>query len=293
MLLAMSAIPSILLASILWSVATQFYAWLGKQMNIRRLNFYKSVVSLFCFFALCFYQQQLIPPSGTTIYLLFSGLLGFALGDLCIFYSFSKMGAARTLMIASFVPAILAVQSYLFLGLSLHLSHAIGLALMISCIFFLSLDKLESVKFDRKIVVIAIFGFCLDAAGVILSKKAFMLAPELGPSLANMYRILVAVIFLGSLNLIQGVKFAVNDLSRRVIFYVILSSFLGTFLALLLWLNAIGQGHPATLSALGGLAPVYGAIYEYAILRRHPSKAFIMALISRGVGVYVLVSAGN
>lgn len=284
-----SAIPSVLLASIFWTLASIIFAKLGKRINTTRLNFYKTLFSLFFFILYNLTIGTFLVDADSLIWLVLSGIVGFALADLLVFYSFAQMGAARTLMISAFSPAILAIQSFLLLGISMNLGQVLGLIFMFICLFFLSLDKMEGINFNWKISFIALFGYSLDALGITFTKKAFLLTPELNSATANFYRILAALLILTVVAKLKKVSLNISFFEKKELKMIGLSSFVGTFLAVLFWINAISKGHPPTIAALGSLTPVFATLIEYWIARQWPSRFFFMALTSMGCGVYFLV----
>lgn len=103
------AIVSVFVASLLWTFATQLFAIVGREINNLRLNFYKSAISLLLFLAVFLLSAPYIPDVKVIYLLLLSGLLGYALGDLLIFRGFAVLGAANTLIITSFGPALVAI----------------------------------------------------------------------------------------------------------------------------------------------------------------------------------------
>lgn len=169
----------------------------------------------------------------------------------------------------------------------------VGIFFIFICIFFLSLDKLEGIDFRWKYAFVALIGFTLDATGIVISKQAFELSPELSSSTANTYRILVAVILLAAVNLSQGIPLSTKDLGRKTIGLLLISSLTGTFLALLLWMQAIKNGDPTVIAALGSLTPVYSAIYDYSIRKIWPSRYFFIALLCMGIGAAILIRQEN
>jgi drug/metabolite transporter (DMT)-like permease len=281
---------SVFIASIFWTTATQIYAEMGRKISIRRMNLYKSFVS-FAFFALfCLFSTGFQVNQEALYYLLTSGLLGFAIGDLFIFYSFSQMGASRTLMLLSFSPSFIAIFSYFLYGVTLPIHKIFGLVFLVGCLFFLTKDKGAEIKFEIKTALIALLGISLDALGVVFTKQAFRLDSTLDSMTANFYRILVACVFLFFLNLIQKVKINPNDVPRDVLFGVSLASFLGTFLALYFYIYGVFHGNEALAAALGSLCPVYASVYEYSKIKKRPSHYFILALISMVLGVALILS---
>jgi len=284
---------TVICASLCWCTASQYFSYLGTRIAIKKLNLYKSIVSFLAFFVFALFQGKLFVSKEPLSYLLISGISGFAIGDIFIFYGFSQLGAARTLMITSFSPGILALFSYLFIGESLSLASIMGLVSLIFCLLFLGLDKDPEAssrsQFTIKLGGIVLLGVAFDAFGVMLSKKAFITDPELGSMTANTYRIFVAIIFLLIFHLVKREPVGISDIHPKDFKKLVGASLLGTFLALYLYLDAISRGNTATISAIGSLAPIYASIYEYGKARRLPSKWFLLSIISMLAGLYLLL----
>ena len=287
----MSAYVAVLLSSFLWAIATQFYAKIVGKITVFRFNMYKSIFAFVCFFISALFIGHILPPPGTLGWLLLSGFLGFALADLFIFYSFSKNGPARTLMLSAFEPSIIAIYSYFILHKTLPWNKAIGLLFLILCLIFMALERhRRRGTASIKVAILALIGINIEALGVVFTKKAFMVAPEMSSMTANLYRVIPALFFLGALNYFKGVKLGITDLSGKMKSSILFSAFIGTFLALYFYLYAISKvGHPSIIAGLGSLAPFYASIYEHWRDRKLPNKYFILALCSMIIGVFILL----
>ena len=287
----MSAYLAVFISSLLWAIATQFYARIVSKTSVFRFNFYKSVLAFVCFFIAALLMEELLPSWEAIKWLLISGFLGFAVADLFIFYSFAKNGPARTLIFSAFSPALIAVYSYPILQKTLPTSKIVGLSFLILCLVFLGLErKRRKGKISLRIAMLAIIGINLEALGVVFTKKAFMVDADLGSMTANLYRVMPAVIILGLVNYFTKTKMWISDLSNKMRFSIIFSSFIGTFIALYLYLYAISNyAHPAIIAGLLSLAPIYASIYEHWRDKELPNRYFIGAMISMGLGVFLLL----
>jgi drug/metabolite transporter (DMT)-like permease len=286
----MSAYLAVFLSSFLWAIATQFYAKIVNKLTVFRFNFYKSVFALICFFIAAFAIGKLAPPAGTLSWLLWSGFLGFALADLFIFYSFAKNGPARTLMLSAFEPSLIAIYSYFIIHQALPWNKAIGLLFLIMCLVFMAMERKKTGTLSLKVAVLALIGINLEALGVVFTKKAFLIAPEMSSMTANFYRVMPAIVFLGALNCFKGIKFGIGDLSVKMKASIVFSAFLGTFLALYFYLYALSSDlHPSIIAGLASLAPFYASIYEHWRDKKFPNKYFVLAFCSMVVGVFILI----
>lgn len=279
---------SILLSTMLWSVASMMYATLGRNIGVRRLNFFKALFSLLFFLAATILWGSFSWPREVVWLLLGSGFAGFALGDLFIFYGFSKMGAGRSLMLTAFAPLFVILWSRLLYGTIVEPRIFIGILALIFCLFFLSLEKLKSFEIRPKVFLAVIFGISLESLGVVMSKHAFILAPTLDAFSANFFRISISLVFLTVLMKVKKVSVNPNDITRRDLKLTILSSFLGTFLALYFYLHALSQGEAPVISALSNLAPIYASIFDHILEKRMPTKWFLLAIASMCCGLYFI-----
>lgn len=279
------------ISSILWTFSTQVYSKLVAKLSVFRFNFYKAVIGFFCFLIVALFQGNLFPASNVILILLLSGLLGFVLADLLIFYSFSKNGPARTLMIMSFSPATAAIYSYFILGQVLPFRKSIGIIFMILCIISLALEKIKNRDISIRIVIMTLIGMNLDSVGVIFSKKAFLMDPTLTSINANVFRILPAIIILFIINKFKNVNLSIKEINFDTKLKIITSCFFGTFLALYLFLYAISKAiYPSVIIAIGSLTPIYASIYEHILTKKAPNLFFLIAIVNMLIGVYFIIS---
>lgn len=285
----MGPYPSIFLGTLLWSIAATLYATLGRRIGVRRLNFFKALFSL-VFFAMATSIWGSFQWSPQIFMLLsLSGFFGFALGDLLIFYGFSKMGAGRTLMLVSFSPLFVLLWSKIIYGSDLSSMRTLwGVFALMACVFFLSLEKIKNFEVKGKVVALVLCGIALEDLGLVLSKQAFNLEPSLDSFSANFFRILTAVIFLFFFLRFKKISVDPREISRENLKLTVLSSFLGTFLALYFFLNAVSQGSATVMAALSNLSPVYAAVFEHVTEKRMPTKWFLLAIASMFVGLYFI-----
>lgn len=284
----MGPYQSIFLATLLWSIAATLYATLGRNIGVRRLNFFKALFSLFFFFLATLAWGSFVWPKEVLSLLLMSGFFGFALGDLFLFYGYSKMGAGRAMMLVAFSPLFVLLWSKIIYGTDVSPRAMWGVLALIACVFFLSLEKIQKFEVSPKVVIAMIIGIILDDLGLVLSKQAFNIAPQLDAFSANFFRITTAVVFLSVFLSVKKVPMNPLHITRRDLKLTVLSSFLGTFLALYFFLNAVSKGSATVMAALTNLSPIYASIFEHAIEKRMPTKWFVLAIVSMFVGLYFI-----
>ena len=197
-------------------------------------------------------------------------------------------------MITSFEPSIIAFFSYIFFAQSISLGKMSGILMVLLCLYFLALEKKKSKKIvDKdgiKLLGLILLGMVLEALGTTFSKQAFIIDPNLTSMTANVYRLLPAFIVLPLVTRYFKDGLSIKDLSWSLRKKIIFSSVIGTWLALLLYLKAIGlPGHPAVIAALGSLSPFYASIYEHTKERSLPNRYFFCALLCMLGGIVLII----
>lgn len=287
----MSPFVAAFISSLFWAISTQVYSKMVNKLSVYRFNLYKSIIAIVCFSTASYFMAgTLLAPVATIPWLLLSGFLGFMLADLFIFYSFAKNGPARTLMLSAFAPSIIAIHAYFILGKTLPLGKVIGLIFLVVCLCFIGLERSRRGNVSVKVAILAFIGINIEAIGVVLTKKCFIMAPEMSAMTVNFYRVIPAVLILPFLVRFKNIKIGIGDLSTKTKLSILGSSLLGTFLALYFYLYAISHyGHPSIIAGLGSLAPIYASIYEHWRDKKYPNRYFIGAIVSMLIGVLFLI----
>jgi drug/metabolite transporter (DMT)-like permease len=232
----------------------------------------------------------------TSAWLFFvSGVVGLAIGDIFLFRGYQRLGSARTIMVFSFSPLFLTLEGFLFFGQGLSRNQFFALLLMMACVWTISLEKFrERGHWEWKGILFAAVGVLLDNIGVVLSRKAFDLSPEVGPFTANAVRAVGAILPLLLLQYLRGERafFRFGRLEWRDRALVVFASFTGTFLSLSFWLTAIKIGHIGSLAGVGSFNPVAASLWEWLLLRKRPTPYLVVALAFFLSGFYLLLSGG-
>ncbi|MCK9219288.1 MAG: DMT family transporter [Bacteroidales bacterium] len=174
-----------LLTAIFWTVTALAFEAASKKLgslvvNLLRLFVGFTFLSIFVFF----YRGILFPIDATPrawFILSLSGLVGFVLGDLCLFQAFVVIGARVAMLMMALSPPLTALIGWIVLGETLQPLSWLGMALTVSGIALVVLKKhdpdtpnkkIMKMKFNYPIVGLLLgFGGALgQAGGLVLSK---------------------------------------------------------------------------------------------------------------------------
>mgnify|MGYP001550382094 CR=1 FL=1 len=140
-------------------------------------------------------------------------------------------------------------------------------------------------------LVAALLGVLLDNTGIVLTRWSFNSEPKMDPLQANAIRVCGAFLFFILANpflkarlIPEFVKLSVKDKVLSMS-----AAFVGTFLSLCLYLQAVRVAHLASLAAVGVSGPLISSFIECVYYKRWPSPYLIVALAFFLSGFSILV----
>jgi drug/metabolite transporter (DMT)-like permease len=199
----------------------------------------------------------------TWFYLIISGLIGFVIGDLCLFQSFVVIGARISMLFMALTPPFTAIISWIILGETLTPKSWLGMALTIFGVAIVVLKReniAEGNENGRKIrlsypvwgILLGLGGAIGQSAGLVLSKFGM---DGYDPFASAQIRILAGIAGFTILFFILGIwKNASRSLSNtKAMWQLSLGAFFGPFLGVsfsLLSVQLISAGIASTIMAI-------------------------------------------
>lgn len=277
-----------------FSASSLVYAEFSSRVSVLWMNCFKCFTA---FLLLCvtlpFMGGWHTPEPTALAEFLFSGLLGLNLADLFLLNAFTRIGAARTLMLYGFQPLIIGAGAHLLFGQELNPLKLLAVFFMIACLFTMSL---ESYRVHKKWAIagllLALAGVTLDACGVLISRTAFEATHSLTPVEAHFYRCIGALSGFAVMSVIKPFPL-ISGFTRwpaRTRALILAACFGGTYLSLLLYLNAVKIGHLASLAGITITGPMFATTLECIVKRKPPSRYLLVAFGFFAAGFYVLIA---
>jgi uncharacterized membrane protein len=290
----MNAIILAIFSNICFATASLGFTHYSIKISSKWMNYFKAVVATIGFTLVCliFNLWQPIPNQAFLLFLI-SGLMGLGFGDIFLLKAFAHLGPGRVLMIFGFQPLLLGfVASHLF-HQDFSTQKFVAVIFLILCLFSFSLESFKTKgHWDLVGLCLAILGVSMDAVGVLISRAAFELTPDISPFFANWIRgIAACAIFIIWATFDKDLKLfpkwkAQNKKDKRNIF---LSAFAGTFLSLGSYLMAVKIGHLASISAIAGTTPLFAACIDFMRGKSKPNIYFWFGLSFFLIGFGILV----
>ena len=292
---------SALCAAIFWSIAVIIFKSASTEITPFLITPLKNTIALICFVILFFYCEIPIWYDGfsTIDYLkiIISGFLGMGLADVIFLYALSKIGANRIALVNCFEPAVIYIFSTIMLGTILNLKQLLGFVIVLIAILIITYEKdVDQIKpsIKKKGISLQIIAVILSSFGIVLIKpvlakvnnsidlQLWVTAFRLFPGF-----IIAWVIFLfqdNKLNLLQPLK------KSKILKQIIISSGLGTFVALSFWI--IGYANiekPPVASILGQTSVIFIILLSWIFLKEAITKVRLISIFFAISGVYLII----
>ncbi|MCE5278380.1 MAG: DMT family transporter [Planctomycetaceae bacterium] len=308
-----------LVTALMWVLCSLAFTAAGRHIGSISVNLLRLLVA-FVFFTLTglIFRGHPLPADATGhawFWLSLSGVVGFFLGDLCLFRSFLLIGPRLSLLICSLVPPITAVLAYVWLGEELRRWDWIGMAVTLAGVVWVVLERREAapepaapagdgtipdetdppgrqgVESRRLLTgsLLALGGAVGQAGGVVLSKIGMK---GYNPFASAHIRLIAAVACFAILitllrrwgNIVAAVRHA------RAMTLLTFGAFTGPFLGVGLQLLAVENTKAGVATTLMAVAPVLILPFVIVLHREKISaRAWAGALVAvAGVAILML-----
>jgi drug/metabolite transporter (DMT)-like permease len=250
-----------------WAGSAVAFEAASKRVGSVPVNLLRLVVAfvLLAAFGLLFHGRALPleAPPDAWLWLSLSGLVGFTLGDLCLFRSFVLVGARRSLLLMCLAPPMTAILGYLFLGEGLSATKLFGMALTVGGVAWTVLEghrdpdtRSSEGRHRAWGIVLAVGGALGQAGGLILSKQGMVDFAE--PFGAAQIRVLAGALGFAVAFTFAGVwpRVATATKDLRALALLGAGAVCGPFIGVSLSLLAVHNTEAGVASAIMSVTPI-------------------------------------
>jgi len=279
-------------AALAWTINSLTMERLGRGFSAWSLNFLTKALGLLAVSLLALAVEGRLFPQAEPrqwVLLLFSGLLGFSLGDGFLFTAFQQLGAKRTLLVFSSNPVLSAILSWILLGERLKGLHIAGILLAVLGIMIVIRSDVPAQKkrMNGQGLLFALLATLGQAGGVLLSKAGMY---SLGAIPAAQIRLVGGALGMALLLSLMrgwgGVPLIANSPKGRQV--VSFNVVLGTLVGMVLSMLAIKMTQVAVASILTSLMPVMILPISAFVLKEKVSAYEISGAVTTVLGVSLL-----
>ena len=199
-----------LFAALLWVFGAMLFEFLGKKNGATTVNFLRLLLGFIFLSIFTFFSRGFLLPLDADLHswlwLLLSGIVGFAIGDLFLFKSLVMLGARISMLIMTLAPPIAAIFGWLILGETLSPYQFIGMVVTLFGIAIVILQREDKnsenitkngnrkFKYPLIGILMAVIGAFGQGFGLVLSKLGMK---DYNPFAATQIRIIAGLFGLG------------------------------------------------------------------------------------------------
>lgn len=253
-----------LATAVAWAASALLFEAAGRRMGSLPLNLLRLAVALVFFALLGIIVRGHPLPSGasahTLTWLSLSGLVGFTLGDLCLFRALVLLGARRAMLVMALAPLLVAGLGVVVLGEHLRWLQLVAMVVTIAGVAWVVAEPRgdEDAHATRERLAgfaLALGGAGGQAGGLVLAKHGM---GDYDPFAATQIRVLAGlagfVVVVTLLGAWPRVLAGVAD--RRAMLLATAGAFVGPFLGVGLALLALQHALAGVAATLMSLTPV-------------------------------------
>lgn len=282
-----------ILVSVFWTLSALFFEKAGAKIGSLSVNFIRLFMAvIFLGITTLFTKGMFFPTDASVenwVWLAISGVVGFFIGDMCLFESYAIIGSRTSALIMSLAPMLTAIIGWFFLDEKLGLKNIMAIVISMSGVMIAIANKKMKLNIPFKGFLLAFGGALGQAVGLILSKKGMgNYDPVAATQIRAIFGLLSFTILLTALR--HWSKLGRSLTHKSGITSVAIGSFFGPFVGVALSLYSIQRTETGIASTLMALVPIF-IIWPSAIMFKEKIKPqhVIGAIVSIiGVSLFFL-----
>jgi drug/metabolite transporter (DMT)-like permease len=259
-----------ILTSCLWTFNSLFFTSAGKKIGSLSVNAYRTAFAVILLTSAHILFLGTALPAATDeqwFWMGLSGIVGLGIGDIGLFAAFVIIGPRLSLLMMSLSPIFASLVAYLLLGELIPPLAIIGIAITLSGVTLVILEKSNNSKEDsvsknhrRWGVFFALVGAIGQGVGLVLSKKGIYLNANavLNPISATLIRMIVGALFVWACAVAAGkfskLRQALKD--QKAIKNTAAGAFLGPFMGVTFSMVAVTYTQAGIAQTLMSLMPI-------------------------------------
>jgi len=282
-----------ILTAVCWTLSALFFQRAGAKVGSLSVNIIRIFLGILFLGVTTFFTRGMFFPMDATshnwFWLGLSGVVGFFLGDLFLFKSYTLIGSRTSQLIMSLAPMITAIIGWLFLAEILPVKSILGIIVSISGIMIAVAGKKMKLNIPLKGFLYALGGALGQAVGLVLSKKGMGDYDAVAATqIRAIFGFVCFFLLVTFLKRWRRVSLAVKD--RTSMKSITLGAVFGPFVGVALSLYAVQHTHTGIAATLMALVPIF-IIVPSAIMfnEKITARQVIGAVISiAGASIFFL-----
>jgi drug/metabolite transporter (DMT)-like permease len=287
-----------------WTVTALSFEAAGRRVGSLAVNLIRLVIAFGLLTAFGWLVRGLPLPTDASarawLWLAVSGIVGFSIGDLCLFQAFVLVGARTAMLVMSLVPPIAAATGWLLLGETLTVVDVAAMMLTVGGVAWVvseraptravpPADRAEPAPPRRRAlgVLLALGGAVGQATGLVLSKVGM---GDYDAFAATQIRVIAGIATFGVLFTIVRVWPRVTAAlrSRPAMVRTSVGAFCGPFLGVSLSLVAVQHTEAGVAATIMSIVPVLIIAPAVVLFREQVTLRAVLGSVVTVMGVALL-----
>jgi len=246
--------------AVCWTLSALYFEKAGNKIGSLSVNFIRLLFAIVFLGITTLFSRGIFFPTDATGYQWFwlglSGFVGFFLGDLFLFKSYSIIGSRTAALMMSLAPMLTAIIGWFFLKETLTLKDTTAIVLSVAGIMIAISSRKMKLNYPAKGLLYAFGGAIGQAVGLILSKKGIGHYDALA---ATQIRAMFGLLSFGLLITVlrRWGKLKTDIKHGSALKSVTVGAIFGPFLGVALGLFAIQQTNTGIAATLMAMVPIF------------------------------------
>ncbi|HBX70069.1 MAG TPA: EamA family transporter [Chloroflexi bacterium] len=265
-----------LMTSLAFSLTSTMFTLAGRRVGSTTVNRIRLILAVLLLSLIHWiWLGSLLPLKADPqrwLWLGLSGIVGLVLGDAFLFQAFVWIGPRLSMLMMSLAPVIASLVAWIFLGETLTLGQIGGIALTLSGIAWVVLERGSNRQSPNRDylrgILFGLGGATGQALGLVLAKNG--LSGGFSPISANLIRMLTAATTLWAITIFQRQArsaFVHLNANHRAIWFLMAGTVTGPLIGVSLSLFAVQQSAVGVASTLMALPPVFLLPISYIVFK--------------------------
>ncbi len=284
-----------LLAAVVWASAVIFFKKAGETVSPFALNLFRAVVS-FCLFliVLAIGRIPILNQAPLTDYLILfaSGIIAIAISDTLFHMCLNRVGAGINAIVDCMYSPSVTLFAFLMVGERLTMGQMAGMALVILSVLVATHIKPPPNTSRRTLVLGIVFGVLAMATlafGIVIAKPVLDRSSVLW---ATAVRQLGCLLVMVPIALISPSRRRILSVfkPRSDLKFMLPGTFLGSFLALILWIAGMKYSTASVAAILNQTSTIYILVFASVFLKEAFSWRKGLAALLALLGILLVLT---
>ncbi|MFH1727301.1 MAG: DMT family transporter [Pseudomonadota bacterium] len=279
--------------ALIWAFAIILFKKSGETAHPIALNIFKNTIGLiFCLptYFLMLKGSAFDMPFNDFFLLFISGVIGIGIADTLLFKSLNILGASTLAIVDCMYAPFVIILSILFLGETLSILQIIGTITIILAILLITQKAKNGKRPSNNIIlgiVLGILSMLGMAIGVVLTKPLLLNYTTMEVVIlrlaGGMFFLFITLPFIKQRTAIIKTLFQTKGLV-----YLLSGSFIGTYVAIVIWMAGLKYTQASIASALNQTSNVFLFILGAILLKEAVSRKKVIAILLAVGGIYLV-----